>query len=68
MADELNKKPWTSKTVLLNVIVSIAGVLGMLGVPVVNDFVTGHPDLIMTVIGVIGIGLRFITKGAIELK
>lgn len=62
------KAPWLSKTILLNVIVSLAGILGMLGVPSVNEFVTGNSEIILTVIGLVGVGLRFITKGAVEIK
>lgn len=63
-----NKSPLKSKTVWLNVIVAIAGILGMLGLPSVNTFVASNPDLIMTILGGVGILLRFVTKGAIELK
>jgi len=63
-----NKKPWLSKTILLNVIVAIAGILGMLGLPSVNTFVAANPDLILTILGGVGIVLRFVTKGAVELK
>jgi uncharacterized membrane-anchored protein len=64
-----NKKPWLSKTVLVNVVVSLAGILSMLGVvPGVAAWLQGNSDLVLSVLGAVGVGLRFITKDKIVLK
>lgn len=69
MADIVDpKKPWLSKTILLSVVTSLGGILGLLGVSGVNEFITGHADLILAVLGGLGVVLRLVTKGAIEIK
>lgn len=62
------KKPWLSKTVLLNVLIALAGVAGMLGVTSVSDFVTAHQDWLLLGLGGVGVVLRMITKGAVSLS
>lgn len=61
------KPSYLSKTVILNSIVALAGVLGALGVPMVQTFISAHTDLILTGLGLVGVGLRFISHGKLEL-
>jgi hypothetical protein len=63
------KKPWQSKTILVN---SIAGILLALTpfVPVlapVHAWIAANPVLIGSIWSALNIGLRFITKDAVQL-
>lgn len=72
MSDEVVvpvKPVWQSRTVLLNVLIALAGALSMLGIlPGVHDFISAHQDLVLTILGALGVGLRLITKGKISIE
>jgi hypothetical protein len=54
------KNPILSKTILFNLIVAAAAVF-----PGVSEWVAQNTTIILPVIGAIGIGLRFLTKGKV---
>lgn len=63
------KKPWQSKTVILNAIMALASVVAIFlpaasGVPA---WIQGHAEIVGGVWGVLNIALRFITKDKISL-
>lgn len=63
------KKPYLSKTVWANALVALAGILAMFGVvPGLSVWMSNNSELILTVLGMVGVGLRMITSGKIELK
>lgn len=63
-----SKKPWQSKTIIFSAIVSIAGVLSSFGLfPQVSQFLQGHADTVLGILGAAGIGLRLITNGKISI-
>lgn len=65
----MESKPlWLSKTAIVNALVMLAGALAAVGVlPGVKTFLEGNAELVMMVLGGVGIGLRLITKGKVEL-
>lgn len=66
---EPNKKAWQSKTILMAAIVGLAAILKSLELlPVsIDTWVSSHQDIILMGLSAVGIGLRLITKGKIEL-
>ena len=63
-----NKPLWLSKTAILNALVMIAGALAALGVvPGIKSFLESNTELVLMVLGGVGIGLRLITKGSVDL-
>jgi len=65
----MDKKPWQSKSIILNVIISLVGIVAMLGfAPSLKEWVDGHNEILLTAIGLVGVGLRMITKGAIVIE
>lgn len=64
-----NKKPYQSKTILLNALIALSGVIASLGfVPGMHDFLQSHSDMMMMGLGMIGIAMRAISKGSISLS
>lgn len=62
------KPLWASKTVLLNAIIALAGILASLGViPGVATWISSNSSLILGGLGIVGIALRLVTKGAVDL-
>lgn len=62
------KKPWQSKTVVFNVLVSMAGILSALGfIPQVQAFLQGNESVVIGVLGAIGVGLRMISSDKISI-
>jgi hypothetical protein len=66
---ESKKPPYLSKTILLNVIIALVGVVVSLGLAPasVSQFVQSNAELLLTILGAFGVGLRLITKGKISL-
>jgi hypothetical protein len=63
------KKPYESKTLLVNALIAIAGALASLGIlPSVNDFLQGHADVVVMAVGILGVVLRLVTKGKISIE
>lgn len=63
-----SKPAYLSKTVLLNALIGIFAVVSSLGfLPSIKPFLEGHTDIILMVMSGIGIGLRMISKGKIDL-
>ncbi len=62
----MNKTLWTSKTFYFNLLLKLAGVLGLF-VPSVNVFLGAHPSALLISVGAIGLGLRLVTHGKIVL-
>lgn len=61
----METKNWlTSKTIWLGIITSVTGVLSVF-LPSVGEWVTAHNALIITIVGGLGIVLRFLTNGKI---
>lgn len=65
----MDLKPlWASKTAILNALVMVASAMSALGfLPVVKTFLEANTELVLMVLGGVGIGLRLITKGKVEL-
>ena len=62
------KSPLLSKTIWVNAIVSIIGVIASFGViGGVNEWVQANSGMILTGLGVIGVALRLITKDKVVL-
>jgi hypothetical protein len=65
----MDKKPWQSKTVILNTLVAVVGLSSMWGLaPSVKVWLDGNTELVLTILGMVGIGLRAISKGKITLE
>ncbi len=63
------KKPWESKTVLLNALVTTTGLLGSFGVvPSISCWIEGHNSLILSGLGLLGVALRWITHDKIAIE
>lgn len=60
------KSVFKSKTALAGALVAVAGALGTLSEPV-SAFLASHASGILVVLGFVHIGLRFVTKGRINL-
>lgn len=64
-----NKSPLLSKTIWLNAILSIAGLLASFGlVPSLSAWLSSHSDLVLSALGIVGVGLRLLTKNKISLE
>lgn len=63
------KKPWESKTVLVNAALALIGVVAMFYAPAssVADWINGNGVLITSLWGVLNVVLRLITKDRITL-
>jgi len=62
------KKAILSKTVWVNALVAIAGILSSFGlVPSVGEWIQANSGMILTALGVVGIVLRAVTKDKIVL-
>lgn len=57
------KKPWQSKTLILNLVVAVLALV----FPPAKDFIEAKPELVISVFAVVNMVLRVITKGKIEL-
>jgi len=60
------KSVFVSKTALLAVLTSIAGLVGSF-YPQAGDFLRGNMEMILTVIGVLNFLLRLISRGKVTL-
>lgn len=60
---EDSKKPWLSKTLILNFVVAILAVF----YPPAKEFIESKPDIAVSVFAVVNMVLRLVTKGKIEL-
>ena len=58
-----NKKPWLSKTLWINAVIAI----GALAYPPVAEYVSSHPDLVLTAMAALNIVLRLVSKDKITL-
>lgn len=59
-----NTKPiWTSKTLLINLVLALSAFI-----PSVNVWVVGHPDIFTWVIAAVNIVLRLVTKDKLEIS
>jgi len=56
------KKPWLSKTIIINLIVGIAAFI-----PTARDWVAENPGVLLSFLSFVGLGLRMITKDKIVL-
>jgi hypothetical protein len=56
------KKPWESKTILVNLILALSAFI-----PAVHDQLVAHPEYFTYAILVLNIVLRLVTKGAIQI-
>lgn len=64
-----NKSLLLSKTAWFNALIMIAGAVAQLGVlPGVKTLLEGNAEIVMMVIGGLGVGLRMITKGKVVLS
>ena len=65
----MEQKPlWQSKTVVVNAIVALLGVIASLGfVPSVHAWAQENVSVIAMVLGAVGVGLRLITKGKVTI-
>lgn len=62
------KSPLLSKTIWVNALIGIAGILGSFGlIPSVSVWLHSHADMVLSGVGVLGVGLRLITKDKISL-
>lgn len=62
------KNALLSKTVWVNAIVALCGILASFGlIPSVNEWMASHVDFLMSGLGVVGIILRAISKDKIVL-
>lgn len=59
----MDKKPWQSKTLLLNFVMAICALF----IPSAGEYIKAHPEMVMAVFSGANILLRLITKGAIVL-
>lgn len=63
-----SKPVYLSKTLWVNTLVALAGILASFGVlPSVKSFLDSNSEIVLMVLGGVGIGLRMITKGKVEL-
>lgn len=61
---EPEQKPfYLSKTVIFSILVAIAGI-----VPASQEWVASHPETTLVIVGLIGVGLRFITNGRVVVN
>lgn len=60
--DNLEKKPWQSKTLWLSALTAIAPLF-----PTANDFITSSPGTFGAILGVAFFVLRLVTKGSITI-
>lgn len=69
MEEQKVKKPYKSKTVLVNAIVALIGIISMLGfLPTeVHLWMQSNVEVLMVVMGVVGTGLRLVTKDKVTL-
>lgn len=58
------KKPWQSKTLIVNVLVAILAIAW----PPAHDYVVAHPDVVMYILAGVNVLLRLITKDKIGLE
>lgn len=58
------KKPWLSKTLILNLVVAISA----MAMPSVAEFIKEHPDVVMASFAAINFALRLITKDKVGLE
>lgn len=65
-----NKKPWLSKTVIINALVGLSVALSPFipGLAGVQPFIAANLGMISMLWGALNIALRFISKGAISLE
>lgn len=63
------KKPWQSKTILLNVILALLGVAALFwpGAMGITDWIAANGALIGSVWGLLNVILRFVSKDTISL-
>ena len=59
-----SKKPWLSKTLWVNAIVAVSAMI----YPPASEWVSAHPDVVVSVFAGINILLRLVTKDAIGLS
>lgn len=65
-----NKKPWTSKTIVVNAVLGIVAAVAvfMPGAQSFHDFITGHAAEIGMGWSILNIVLRTITKDKVSLS
>jgi len=64
------KKPWLSKTILINAVLGLIAVVAMFlpEANVVSDYIKSHVEMISLAWAALNILLRFITKDKISLQ
>lgn len=58
-----SKKPWLSKTLIMNAVVALAAFY-----PPAAEFVKANAEMCLMSLGMVGMALRMFTKGAISLS
>ena len=58
------KSPLLSKTLWLNALVAVGALVGL---PVVGDYLTSHPDIVVAVWSVANMVLRLVSKDKLAL-
>jgi hypothetical protein len=68
--EQTEKKPYKSKTVLVNVLVALSGIVSMLGFApeAVHAWMQSNVEILLVLLGGIGTVLRLVTKDKLVLK
>jgi hypothetical protein len=62
--ENTEKKFWLSRTFWTNLLVPVVAYF----IPVVQDFVTNHPNTVLSIWAGINVALRFLTKGKVTIN
>lgn len=57
---EMSKKPWFSKTLVINLLVACFAMFGK------SEIITANPEIVLAVFAMVNMLLRLVTKGKIE--
>lgn len=63
MSEVVAKKPWESKTIIVNLLIAVAPF-----VPGADEYLKANPELLTTLFAVVNVILRLVTKGKVEIK